>query len=101
MANSAPCAATVWLFNVPENPVTKVPQQAAVTTSTRPQSVVPSCSTRRVKSRRYSSNGSQLMVSRIVRLTKRRFSLMSRPSTLCSTQYSPASTVGSRVGLLE
>ena len=47
------------------------------------------------------SKGSQLIVSRIVRTTSQRFSVIDQPNAFFKSQYSPATTVAKKGGLLE
>src|SRR5262249_17629737 len=98
-ANNTEQVATVWLLSVIANGVISVAKQPAVSTNSRPQSVVPKRSTSRASSTRYSTNGRRFTSSRIARTTSNGLSLSVQPVSRWSSQYSPATSVESRGGL--
>src|SRR5262249_44318628 len=69
VANSAHQAAGEWLFSVVANVVRNVPKHAVATTYSRPQSVVPSGSTKRDNINKNTSIGTAFSVNRMTRIT--------------------------------
>src|SRR5438094_3886328 len=94
-------AAMVWLLSVVAKGIISVAKQPEATTYILPQSVVPNSSVMRARSARKMMKGSQLTVSRIVRITRKRSSVIDEWKSFLRSQYSPARSVGRKGGLLE